>query len=96
MPAAAERAGITYRQLDHWIDLGLVVSEPAEPGMGVGRSVDDEECEVVRWMAELVRLGVDHTPASQVAHAIYHHDQARLGLFTITPAHHSLPRGATT
>lgn len=84
-PAAAEAAGVTYRQLDHWIHRGYI---NAEGGYGTGypREIADTEVEVLKYMALLVRHGLAPQQASQVARQLQQAGRARLGLFVITTA----------
>lgn len=57
---AAKDAGVTYRQLDYWCQMGYI-NAPSH-GSGVPREVPDEEFRVLLWMADLVKAGL--TPAT--------------------------------
>jgi DNA-binding transcriptional MerR regulator len=54
----ARRAGITYRQLDHWLSIGLVW--PSHPAHGSGTYVgwQEEDAAWVVAVGRLVNLGV--------------------------------------
>lgn len=62
---AADRAGITYRQLDHWIRKGYI--NGALPGSGNPRTINGHEADVVRDMAALVRAGFRPDVAARIA-----------------------------
>lgn len=62
---AAERAGITYRQLDHWIRKGYV--NGSLPGQGNPRRIPEPEADIVRDMAALVRAGFRPEVAARIA-----------------------------
>lgn len=65
---AADAAGITLRQLDHWVRIGQVIVPSATPWQGSGlhrRWTVDE----VRVLAILGHLAAAHTPMAQMAQA---------------------------
>jgi DNA-binding transcriptional MerR regulator len=58
--------GITYRQCDHWVRLGLL--KPLHlGGSGSPREWTHAELEVARTMGRLVAAGMKPEPASRVA-----------------------------
>jgi len=72
--SAAEQAGITYRQLDHWTRQGWIKAEPRiarrldwPPGSGHPRSYPQVEVEIAGRMGRLVKAGVTARVAAQVA-----------------------------
>ena len=56
-PLAAEAAGITYKQLDHWTRLGHLRPE-RDWGTGYARIWTDAEVEVARRMGRLTAAGL--------------------------------------
>jgi DNA-binding transcriptional MerR regulator len=62
---AAERVGITYRQLDYWIRQGFI--KGALPGTGHPRSITGAEFRVLERMATLVKAGVEPQAAGKMA-----------------------------
>jgi hypothetical protein len=55
----AERAGVTYRQLDHWTRVGYVRARAREAdSSGFLRHYDEAEMAVAVWMARLVQAGI--------------------------------------
>ena len=64
----AREAGISYRQLDHWIRRGWVIPDgEASPGSGFPREWTDAEALVVRVMGRLVRAGLPPHMAHEIA-----------------------------
>jgi predicted site-specific integrase-resolvase len=63
--AAADLAGITYRQVDHWCRVGYVRA-PAD-GSGTVRAIPAGEVEVLLLMARLVHAGLNRTVAARLA-----------------------------
>ena len=55
-----ERAGITYRQFDHWVTMGWVSVDDSNlhPGYGNNREITREQFGVLAKMARLTRHGV--------------------------------------
>lgn len=64
---AAERADITYRQLDHWITKGYIRPAVASPGSGAPREINAHEVTVLNLMAGLVREGFRPERAAEIA-----------------------------
>jgi hypothetical protein len=68
---------VTYRQLDHWISLGLVkVETPQGEGSGNPRTITSEELAVVAHMGRLVRLGLGPRKAHDLARQFASQDWA--------------------
>jgi DNA-binding transcriptional MerR regulator len=84
-----DRAGITYRQLDHWVTNHLLhpTGDP-NPGQGPDRwrQFTEDETRIACWMALLVRHGIQPHVAASLARDLHTHGHARLGLFHITTA----------
>lgn len=59
--------GISYRQLDHWIRLGLLKPLHLGGGSGNAREWTRAELNVARTMGRLVAAGLKPEPASRVA-----------------------------
>lgn len=55
---AADLAGCTFRQADHWIRIGLLNPFGTGSGRGYPRLWDTEEITVLALVAKLMRLGV--------------------------------------
>lgn len=62
-PVCAKQAGITYRQLDHWIRKGYLPG--SAPGSGVSRTFSMEERDYIIRLARLVKAGIDVAVASR-------------------------------
>lgn len=85
-PLAASAAGITYRQLHHWIQQGYieVVGNP-QPGSGARTFITSDEAYVVRVMARLVRVGIRPESAALICRPLADDGQAVLdGDITVT------------
>lgn len=66
-------AGITYRQLDHWINKGWI-SDGGNPGSGVPRDFSNPKAiEKVRLMGRLTRAGFPAKRASDIADMYFDH-----------------------
>jgi predicted site-specific integrase-resolvase len=63
--AAADRAGVTYRQVDHWCRTGYVKA-PAD-GSGTVRAIPAGEVEVLLMMARMVNAGLHSSRAAYLA-----------------------------
>lgn len=65
---AAEAAGISHRQLDHWVRIGQVIKPSATPweGSGIHRRWTPDE---VRVLAVLGHLAAAHAPMTVMASA---------------------------
>lgn len=63
--SAAERADVSYRQLDYWIRKGYI--RGALPGTGFQRDLNGREVDVLMAMADLVRAGFRPDAAAEVA-----------------------------
>ena len=58
-PQAAQRAGITYRQLDYWLRRGFLgESDSNTPGSGYVRDLTVTQVERLTQLAALVQAGV--------------------------------------
>lgn len=77
----ADRAGITYRQLDYWTTRGYLKARhgAANPGSGVPREYTPREALVAEHMARLVRDGVTPDRAAKVARQLATRGHAALG-----------------
>lgn len=73
---AAEAAGVTYRQLDHWSGRGYLDTETSETprrsrGSGRERTYGSVDVDRLRVMGELTRsLGMSPAVAARVAEAV--------------------------
>lgn len=63
-PMAAERVGITYRQLDHWYRRGYL-GPVTKPGSGYDRHVTVTELARLQALAALVKAGMRVDVAAQ-------------------------------
>lgn len=75
----AAHAGVTYRQLDHWIRRGWVGATDPHPGPGVVREHRPADVAVCLRMAELTRCGL----VPEAAHAIATGDAAAISRLSI-------------
>jgi hypothetical protein len=84
-PDLAQRAGVTYRQVDYWTTHGYLVPLDRPAGSGYVRTYPPEAVVKARIMGALVKL-FDMSPASAstVADEIVANGSARVGGFTIT------------
>lgn len=86
----ARLAGVSYRQLDYWIRVGLVVPEREAAGSGSQRSFTAGHVPAVRACATLVQIGVDHEVIRQTVERIEREgpegelDEADIGLVGVT------------
>lgn len=81
----ADRAGITYRQLDYWTRQGLI--EPADNnggGSGNHRWFTEGEARIVCLMARFTSEGVHPNTAVRLARELAAERRARLGGFLIS------------
>jgi hypothetical protein len=62
---AADRAGITYRQLDWWCRQGYLHAPSGGPGYR--RTIPGQEVDVLLLMARMLRGGVVHVEAARLA-----------------------------
>jgi DNA-binding transcriptional MerR regulator len=63
----AERARISYRQLDHWTRLNYLRTAARLPGQGHPRMYPPSEVQVALVIAALVHAGVELRPAARAA-----------------------------
>lgn len=66
----AQRAGVTYRQLDHWFRLGYLSANgqpTGSPGSGHDREFTYDEVRRLTLLARLVSAGVKPSKAAQYA-----------------------------
>lgn len=63
------RANITYRQLDHWLRLGILEAADgrAEPGSGHPRTFTDREAALASAVGDLAALGMSLTACRHLA-----------------------------
>lgn len=61
------RANITYRQLDHWLHMGLIECANEAVGSGFPRLYEPEEAFVARVIGDLVSLGLSLSIAAHAA-----------------------------
>lgn len=87
---AVDQAGITYRQLDHWIRSGYI--HGTCPGSGHRRELTDYEFQVVRHMSVLIDAGVLASVAAPLARRLADGKAVRLGPWRLQP----LPEGQIT
>lgn len=66
--SAAKVAGISYRQLDHWIRKGYI--RGGNPGSGNQREIAEDEMGVLRHMSTLVHCGFVPERAARMAREI--------------------------
>jgi DNA-binding transcriptional MerR regulator len=64
-PELAKHAGITYRQLDFWVRAGYVTPTGGE-GTGHARDFSWVQCQMVAWMARLVKAGFKPAAAAEL------------------------------
>jgi hypothetical protein len=62
-----ERAGVTYRKLDHWTALGLIWAQTQHPGSGVARSWTAWELRVAVDIGKLTKAGIELRAAARFA-----------------------------
>lgn len=93
-PQIIEYAGISRRQLDHWVRSGYLHTAGPVAGDGVTRVFEPGEDQVARWMGLLVRHGITPEAAAPIARDLHATGRARLGLFEITTATPLAPAGA--
>lgn len=60
-----QETGATYRQLDHWCRLGLLLPPNPTPGSGAQREWPARELQIAKRMVELTRAGL-------TVHAAHH------------------------
>jgi hypothetical protein len=66
-------AGISYRQVDHWVRLGLLRTASPCHGSGTIRRFHPVEINVARILAALRALGIgDSTPTSRLGGELLH------------------------
>ena len=90
----AERAGITYRQLDFWIRRGYVKVDNDVTGSGNTREFSSIEARVVLYMADLVRSGFTPQASAVTAREIAATGMARRGQFIIVAAQSGIDSAA--
>lgn len=76
----ADRAGITYRMLDHWVRAGYVTCQHNPlPGSGHQRAWTATEAAHVARMADLIRAGFRVDYAAAYAAQLAEQDTVRIG-----------------
>lgn len=86
--AAAQLAGISYRQLDHWIRQGYIAATTL--GTGYPREMNSIEVRVVVLMAHLVASGLTVATAADIARTAIETAQSRVTSKGLT---FEIPRG---
>lgn len=77
-------AGISYRQLDHWVRKGYLHADNPECGSGHSRTFQDEEVEVAVIMGALVKkLTIEPEYAATLARTIRSHGLAKVGPYVL-------------
>lgn len=82
--AAAERAGITYRQLDYWLRTGVCRSAVEANGSGSRRRLTDRDVAVVQMVARLRELGVPLDTCRDVAATLIDRPESWSGHVLVT------------
>jgi len=67
VPPELADTGITYRQLDYWIDKGHVRPEEPHPGSGNGRRYPAEEIEIAKRIKANLDCGYSLHAAARIA-----------------------------
>lgn len=77
----ADRANISYRQLDHWTSRGYLKARRglSNPGHGIRRQYTKREAEVAEHMARLVHDGVAPDRAARAARDLAARGETVLG-----------------
>jgi DNA-binding transcriptional MerR regulator len=65
----AEQAGVTYRQLDHWVSRGWLHPESVGTGTGHERHWPPREVRQAQDMGRLVQFGIPPELAHRIARA---------------------------
>lgn len=71
--------GLTYRQVDTWVRLGLIHARQDFRGTGNPRHFDEDEAAVITLAARLVAAGMNPRPAIGHARRIATHGHTDLG-----------------
>lgn len=71
--------GLTYRQLDHWLNRGFIRARDPHPGSGVARSLTPGEVKVLQTMYLLVQAGFAPDRAARLARTLNRHGNASVG-----------------
>lgn len=81
------RAGITTRQLHHWLAKGYISAVREDPaGTGYPLEFTPDDVEVARIMGLLTSAGVLPAAAATAARSLATEGTAQLGAFTLTQA----------
>jgi DNA-binding transcriptional MerR regulator len=80
---AMARAGITYRQFDHWNRIGLLPWGNPGSGNRRPRDIRDHEAQLLITMGRLVSDGVTPKRANEAAMELVDAGKTRLGGFTL-------------
>jgi len=78
---AAEQAGITYRQMDHWIRRGYIAASC--PGSGHEREITERQAAIAKHMGELTKAGMKPAAAAQYARDLVNGHQPQLGPYRL-------------
>lgn len=76
-PELAQRAGISYRQLDYWIRKGWI--DGTNPGTGYVRRFAEEDAARVMMMAKLIAAGLHPARAAELCGWLLETGVVRLG-----------------
>jgi hypothetical protein len=83
-PELAQRAGITYRQVDYWTRAGYLHSiGPPMPGTGYQRAYLEAEIPVARLMRDLLDSGLTVTAAHDHARVLLEHGHTVIAGMTV-------------
>lgn len=80
----AAQAGITYRQLDHWLTTGYIHADDQHPGSGQCRDITPTEADVITVMGRLVAAGIPPATAAPLARQLATGGTATLGNIHLT------------
>ena len=70
--------GLTYRQLDHWLNRGFIKARNPHPGSGNSRSLTPGEVKVLKAMLPLVQAGIAPDKAAPIARKLVRSGKATL------------------
>jgi hypothetical protein len=80
----AERAGVTYRQVDYWTRHGYLTPLPGHTGQGYPRAYPVDQIVKARIMGSLAKLfAYNHDGAARIAEEIMTSGSAQVGGYTL-------------